>query len=199
MSFYSLPNTPSSNSVSNTLLNDIEKFKDVYYSENKKNVFFKKSQKMEVATHICAQFSLENLIQQTIKIIPDTNKIFIDYTLFKLFATPQNYKQIIDYVISCFSTCIQSYGEFECHINLNSFTITSAERYKHAIEMFCNDCLKSETRYGSVLSKMYIYHSPGMIERFTGIFVHLIDPLVRDKFVLYNKEESDVLIQKLNQ
>jgi hypothetical protein len=48
-----------------------------------------------------------------------------------------------------------------------------------------------------MLSKMYIYHSPGMIERFTAIFLHLIDPYVRDKFVLHSKEESDALIQGL--
>jgi hypothetical protein len=114
-----------------------------------------------------------------------------------LFANPKNYNIIICYVISCFDICIQEYGDFECHISLNSFTITAAERYKYAIEMFCKDCLKSETRYGRMLSKMYIYYSPGMIERFTSIFLHLIDPYVRDKFVLYGKDESDILIKEL--
>lgn len=184
-------------SSSNNLLNDIEKFKETYYSENKKNIFFKKTQKMDVATQICNQFNIEDMIQQTIIRIPETNKVYIDYSIFKLFANPENYNIIISNVISSFNQCIQEYGNFECHINLNSFTITAAERYKYAIEMFCKDCLKSETRYGRMLSKMYIYHSPGMIERFTSIFLHLIDPYVRDKFVLYGKDESERLIQEL--
>jgi hypothetical protein len=184
-------------SEKNNLLSNIEKFKDTYYSENKKNFFFKKTQKMDVATQICNQFNVEDMIRQTILRIPGTNKIYIDYSIFKLFANPENYNIIINNVISYFSTCIQECGNFECHINLNSFTITAAERYKYAIELFCKDCLKSETRYGRMLSKMYIYNSPGMIERFTSIFIHLIDPYVRDKFVLYNKDESDMLIQEL--
>lgn len=181
----------------NKLLDEIEKYKNTYYSENKKNIFFKKSQKMEVATQICNEFNVEDLIQKTVVLLPDTNRVYIDYPFFKLYANPDNYKQIIDYVIACFNLCIQKYGNFECHINLNSFTISAAERYKAAIELFCKDCLKSETRYGRMLSKMYIYHSPGMIERFTAIFLHLIDPYVRDKFILHSKEESDALIQGL--
>lgn len=184
-------------STADKLLNDIEKYKNTFYSENKKNIFFKKSQKMEVATQICNEFHIDELIKKTVILLPDTNRVFIDYPFFKLYATPDNYKQIIDSVIACFNVCIQKYGNFECHINLNSFTITAAERYKTAIEIFCKDCLKSETRYGRMLSKMYIYHSPGMIERFTSIFLHLIDPHVRDKFVLHNKEESDDLIKRL--
>jgi len=184
-------------SSSESLLNDIEKFKNAYYSDNKKNIFFKKSQKMDVATQICNQFSLEELIKKTVILIPNTNRVYIDYTIFKIYATPDNYKQIIDHVIACFNVCISTYGNFECHINLHSFTITAAERYKTAIEIFCKDCLKSETRYGRMLSKMYIYHSPGMIEQFTTIFLHLIDPYVRDKFTLYNKEESNGFITSL--
>ena len=179
------------------LVKEIEKFKDTYYSENKKNTFFKKTQKMAVATQIANEFNQEQLIGRTVTHIPNTNKVYIDYTFFKLYANPDNYKQIIDHVIACFNSSIQTYGNFECHINLNSFTITAAERYKTAIEIFCKDCLKSETRYGKMLTKMYIYHSPGMIERFTAIFMHLIDPYVRDKFVLYGKDDSDERIQSI--
>ena len=183
--------------MSENLLKDIETFKNTYYSENKKNVFFKKTQKNEVANQICNEFNVEDLIKTTVIIIPNTNRVYIDYTMFKIFANTENYKKIIEYVIMCFNICIQTFGNFECHLNLNTFTISAADRYKIAIDIFCHDCLKSETRYGRMLSKMYIYNSPGMIERFTSIFTHLIDPYVRDKFVLYNKDESEDLIKKL--
>jgi hypothetical protein len=186
-------------SSTDNILDEIDKFKNTYYAENTKNIFFKKTQKQDVANQICQQFSVEELIQKTVRLLPNTNRVYIDYPVFKLYATPDNYKHIIEYVIACFNVCIQAYGNFECHINLCSFTMTAAERYKTAIEIFCKDCLKSETRYGRMLSKMYVYHSPGMIERFTAIFLHLIDPHVRDKFVLYTKEESDHRIAELFQ
>jgi len=182
---------------SDKLLQDIENFKNTYYSENKKNVFFKKAQKMEIASQISDKFSLEELIQKTVFIIPGTNRVFVDYVVFKLYATPENYKTIVERVIMCFNAVIQDWGTFECHLNLDSFTISAAERYKLAIELFCKDCLKSETRYGRLLNKMYIYNSPGMVERFTSIFTHLIDPYVRDKFILYGKDDSDKRIEEV--
>jgi len=179
------------------LLNDIEEYKNTYYSDNKKNTFFKKSQKLEIASKISENFDVDILIQQTIFIINDTNSIYINYPLFKLFANPDNYRKIIDHVLYCFKECLQKYGNFECHFNLLSFTISAAERYKDVIEMFCKDCLKSETRYGQKMTKMCIYNSPGMIDNFTKIFLHLLDPHVRNSIVLYGKDESDKLIRIL--
>jgi hypothetical protein len=181
----------------NDILKDIESFKNTYYSENRKNIFFKKSQKLDCATKISNEFDINDLLSQTVFIIPNTNRVYLDYTVFKLYANPDNYNTIVNYVIQLFRTCIETHGSFECHFNLNSFTITAAERYKTVIELFCKECLKSETRYGRMMSKMYIYYSPGMLEKFTNLFSHLIDPFVRDRFVVYNKDESEEKIQKL--
>lgn len=173
------------------ILDDIEKYKNTYYSENKKAFFFKKSQKLDCAANISSKFDINDLLSQTVAIIPNTNRVYLDYTVFKLYANPENYSTIVNYVIQLFKTCIENYGSFECHFNLNSFTMTAAERYKSVIELFCKECLKSETRYGRMLSKMYVYYSPGLIEKFTSLFAHLIDPFIRDRFVVYTKEESD--------
>jgi len=173
------------------ILDDIEKYKNTYYSENKKAFFFKKSQKLDCAANISSKFDINDLLSQTVAIIPNTNRVYLDYTVFKLYANPENYSTIVNYVIQLFNTCIENYGSFECHFNLNSFTMTAAERYKSVIELFCKECLKSETRYGRMLSKMYVYYSPGLIEKFTSLFAHLIDPFIRDRFVVYTKEESD--------
>jgi len=179
------------------LMNNIEQFKNTYYTDNKKNVFFKKTQKMDVATKVSEHFDIDILIHKTVLIVPGTNRIYINYPLFKLFANPDNYRAIIDHVLTCFKTCLDNFGNFECHFNLSSFTISAAERYKDVIEMFCKDCLKSETRYGQKMTKMFIYHSPGMIENLTNIFAHLIDPHVRNRIFLHGKDESDILIRNL--
>lgn len=180
-----------------SILRDIEKFKETYYSENNKNFFFKKSQKMDCALKISQKFDIEELLEQTVYILRDTNRVYLDYNVFKLYANPENYDIIVNHVIQLFYNCIQTHGSFECHFNLNSFTITAAERYKLAIELFCKECLKRETRYGQNLSKMYIYYSPRMIEQFTGVFSNLIDPLIRDRFVIYSKEESEEKMREL--
>jgi hypothetical protein len=99
--------------------------------------------------------------------------------------------------MNLFDYLIQYYGTFTVNINLRTFTVSAAERYKDVIEMFCKDCLKSETRYGQKMTKMCIYNSPGMIENFTKIFLHLLDPHVRNSIVLYGKDESDELIRIL--
>lgn len=182
---------PSDRLVSSKIMDDIKTFQDTYYNENKKAFFFKKSQKLDVALNISNKFDIQDLLSQTVIIIPNTNRVYLDYTVFKLYANPENYNIIVEYVMQLFKTCIENHGSFECHFNLNSFTITAAERYKAVIEMFCNECLRSETRYGELLSKMYIYYSPGMIEKFTSLFKHLIDPHIRDRFVIYTKDESE--------
>ena len=190
--------TPSPIMCDTDIMDDLERYKNTFYTENKKSLFFKRSQKLECAASISSKFDINDLLSQTVAIIPNTNRVYLDYTVFKLYANPENYNEIVNYVIELFKKCIDTHGSFECHFNLNSFTVTAAERYKSVIELFCRECLKRETRYGSMLSKMYIYYSPGLIERFTGLFSNLIDPLIRDRFVVYSKEESDAkLIENL--
>jgi hypothetical protein len=69
-----------------------------YYSDNKKNMFFKSNQKMECASVVSNQIGINELIQNTIFLIPDTNSVFMDYTVFKTYATPDNYPKIVNYI-----------------------------------------------------------------------------------------------------
>ena len=47
--------------MSDNLLNDLERFKSEYYSDNKKNTVFKAVQKTDLANRVCEQFGLEDL------------------------------------------------------------------------------------------------------------------------------------------
>jgi hypothetical protein len=176
--------------MSTNFLEDIEKYQEKYYLQTKKNTFFKNSQKIDCATKLCSEFNKTELIEKTLYIIPNTNKVYINYPMFKLYANPDLYNEIVEKLLELFIHCINTFGDFECHINLNTFTITAANRYKQVIELFSDKCFKNETKYSTVLSKLYIYNSPGMIEAISRIFLHLIDPLVRSKIVLFNKSES---------
>jgi len=180
------------------LLDEVEKFQNTYYSQSGgKNVLFKKTQKFDCASQISSNFDIQTLLNKTIYIIENTNKIFIDYTVFKLYGNPNNYKLIIDRVFLLFLETIQKYGNFECHINLNTFTMTAAERYKKIIEIFCCECLQNRdnTKYALYLSKMYIYNAPNMLDTIAKIFMHLIEPSVRTKIEIYNKTDSNEKIQ----
>lgn len=183
------------------LIEEIEKFQDTYYSQSGgKNLVFKKSQKLECASHISTNFDIQLLLNKTIYIIENTNKIFIDYTVFKLYGNPNNYKIIIDRLFSLFLEVINAYGNYECHINLNTFTITAAERYKQIIEMFCGECLQNTTtKYALYLSKMHIYNSPNMLDNISKIFMHYIEPSVRTKIEIYNKIESNEKIKYIHE
>ena len=53
------------------ILDDIEKYKNTYYSENKRAFFFKKSQKLDCAANISSKFDINNLLSQTVAIKPN--------------------------------------------------------------------------------------------------------------------------------
>lgn len=178
-------------------INKLTNLRNQYYSDSGKNVFFKNKQKIECATTICNSVGLEQIIDKTIYCIPNSNKVFFDYTLFKMYATPENYNQIVSHALLQCRHKISENGNFEIHINLNSFTVSACERYKDIIQIFCNECLRSNTRYSINLSKLIVYNSPNMIDAISRIILPFIDPIVRNKITLYNKSESDILIYNL--
>jgi len=175
----------------------MEKYKEDFYQSQGKNTFFKKSQKMDCAKQISETFPLAEMIQQTISIIPGTNKIIFNYQLFKLYANDGNYADIIQGVVKLYDIVLQTYSTFEAHIILDTFTISAAERYKLAIKIFCEKCMNSTTKYSQYLSCMYIYYTPSMIESISTLLSPFIDPLVKDRIVMYSKQESDNLLQAL--
>ena len=178
-------------------INKITNLRNQYYSDSGKNVLFKNKQKIECATTICNSIGLEQIIDKTIYCIPNSNKVFFDYTLFKMYATPENYNQIVSHALLQCRHKISENGNFEIHINLNSFTVSACDRYKDIIQIFCNECLRSNTRYSINLSKLIVYNSPNMIDAISRIILPFIDPIVRNKITLYSKTESDILIYNL--
>ena len=178
-----------------------DKAKDVetnYYSNNKKNTFFKNKQKFDCATTVCENIPISTLMSNTIYIIPTTNNVFVDYTIFKLFANPENFSIIVDNIIHNFNTCIdgiqgsngESYSFLQLHINLDSFTISALERYRELIKLFCNKCLSSSTKYSSIIEKVYIYNVPKTFDNIVTTLKPFIDPIVYGKIVLCSDKQS---------
>lgn len=182
---------------SDSLVKMMEKYQKEYYESQGKNMFFKKGQKQDCAKGVSQAFPLEDMLQKTIYIIPDKNKLIFDYPVFKLFATNDNFEAIIQRVIEYYDILLNKYTNFEVHINLDGFTISAAERYKSVIQVFCNKCMNSQTRYTTYITAMYLYYTPSMIDNISTLLKPFIDPIILQRIVMYSKSESPALFTPL--
>lgn len=181
-------------SSNDNLLNKLENFKKQYYSENTKNTFFKKQQKMDFAQNVKQQFPLEELIAKTMYILPNTNMIYIDYPVFKMYGHPDVYNSVIDYIQVLIDNCLQKYGSYSVHVNLNSFTISAAERYRAIVDLFYAKTVDKYTLYFNTIEHITIYYTPNSISEIIKIF---LPNEILPKLKLINKTESPAKINEL--
>jgi hypothetical protein len=180
------------------IINELVSLQDEFYASSGKNVFFKKKQKMQCAQSITNTYSIDVLVNNTCYMIPDSDdKIFFDYRIFKIYACTDNYSIIIARVVLLLNTAIAKTGRYEFHMNLNMFSASAAERYKGIIEIFCKDCLNSNTLYSELLTNFYMYNTPSMIELVTSILRRWIPPIIQTKVVFFRKNESGEKLLKL--
>ena len=184
--------------MSDDLLNDLERFKTTYYADNKKKIVFKAAQKNDLANHVCEQFGLKELFSQTAFIIPDTYKIYVNYPALKLFVNPTNYEDFAAYVQSLFLYCIHKYGYYECHVNLETLTISAVERHRKLVEIFARDPVEhGGIEYTKFLSKAFIYNTPGLIDNITKLIAVFLEKDLLDKVIRYNKAETSLKLTEL--
>ena len=186
-------------------LSEVNNYKNDYYSNNRKGMIFKKTQKLDLAKNISNQFDLKTLITNSIFIIPNTNNIYLDYTILKLYIHPDNYNSLIDYIFYLQDDLIQQYKTYNIHINLDTFTISAAERYKSLIELYSKKCEdlcvnKSEDEfYTNLVDKLCIYNTPNIIDTIITLLKPIIPPVINTKFHFETKQDSPKLIEKLLQ
>jgi hypothetical protein len=185
------------------VLSRIQEIKTEFYETNKKNVFFKKTQKQELANRIIQELSIGELIDASVYVFSPPNtqtRIYVDYSVIKMYIHANIYEQILEKLISiltstCKNTADGSDQTYEMHINLEGFTITSAERHKVIIEQFCQRM--NNTHYFDYMQIMYIYNTPTMIDTISSFFSYLLHPDIKKKMVKYDKAESDVKMAQL--
>ena len=168
-----------------------------YYSDNKKNTFFKTAQKMDCAATVTNQIGIDELIQKTVYIIPNTNSVFMDYIVFKTYATPENYNKIVNFILTLFDYCITTFGDYIVYVNLESFTVSAAQRYKNVIDLFLRNCMASNTQYSIKIKNMIICNTPNTFQNISKFLTPFIDPNVKTKIVLCDKEESKEVFNKI--
>jgi hypothetical protein len=170
----------------------MENMKKKYYDKNTKNHFFKQSQKIDCAKTLTesSEFHLETAIKNTVFILPDSNCVFLNYEIFKYFGHEGVYDTLVNYILSLILLSISKFEKFEFHINLNSFTISAAQRYQPAIRLFMNKCLSEKTEFSKLLKRMVIYNTPQLMNEISLFLKPLIDPMITDKITLYKREET---------
>lgn len=181
----------------NELLAKIEKLKADYYSKQTKNTFFTSKQKLAAAETVSNSINLEELVHRSVFVINNTNKVYVDYTVFKLFANPSNYQYIIDYMLTLLTYCIEHNGLFEVHVNLDTFTVSACHRYKEVIELYLTECMKKDTELSEKLGKMHIYNIPSVFETIQKMLMPLMHDVVKEKIEVHNKLESASILPLL--
>ena len=179
-----------------SILNKIISIQENFYTKNKKNNFFKKSQKIDCAKEICKKIDINEMIAESICVINQTNKIYIDYPIFKLYANPDNFDIIIIHIINTCRYLVTYYKNFEVYINLQGLTVSAVERYKDIIKKYVSCCLNENTDFALLMTKLHILNSPSVIEMIVKIVKPMIDPNVVEKVCFYKKDESLQIINK---
>jgi hypothetical protein len=96
--------------------------------------------------------------------------IYIDYPVFKMYAHPDVYSSVIDYIQLLIDNCLQIYGSYSVHVNLESFTISAAERYRSIVDMFYAKTADKYTLYFNTIESITIYYTPNSISEIIKIF-----------------------------
>ena len=181
------------------LENEIDKLKEEFYSSSTKNIFFKKSQKFECANQIMTRLPIEALLHKTCRLIlTDANKIiYIDYPIFKSYATPEMFDIISDYIIQVFRDFRSKYGYLEVIVNLDTFTISAFERYKHIIKIFCDKCFQQQNEFSKSLTMFSICNVPNTFDSIKRAISPFMLEEVRSKIRLFGKVESEPVLLSL--
>ena len=135
----------------NNIMETIHNLQNQYYNINNKNSFFKKKQKYECADLVTNQIGIDTMLTKCIFIF-DNSKIFIDYTIFKTFANPNNYHDLTLFLARTINDTIYKHKTFEIHINLDTLTISAVERYSAIITSFAEH--GQNNNYDKYLTKM---------------------------------------------
>ena len=185
------------NNNDDDLLEKMNKLQNEYYETSGKNSLFKKAQKMDCAVAISNSCDIEQMLLHTIYIIPNTNKIYLDYAIFKMYANPQNYLTITTRILSLFKKCFADYGNYDVFMNLSSLTISGCERHKQILSCIMNESYTYNIEFANVLNVVHIYNPPSAMSTIFKIATPFMNTLIMKKVILYSKQDSEIEIRNL--
>lgn len=164
------------------LINQLTKFREEYYTKNKKNIFFKSAQKNDCAEKVTQEFSLEHLLQTSIY----THKqvLFFNYPMIKSFIHPGIYNSILAHINHLFYVLLEKHETITIHVDMKSFTVTAAQRHSNLIQQFCNNYLQNDN-YVNRIQYIYVQNSPAIIDVIRSMFAPFISSNAREKITFF--------------
>jgi len=175
---------------SNDILNKIESARNEYYSENQKNMFFKKQQKFECAESIVNNIDLNTILSVMFKV--EENNIIFNYGVFKAVASPNIYMTIAHYLFQITDSVIQSHGTYNLRVDLAGLTMSAIERYKSFVALVSAEGLRIGKGFLKHLELVHVHNPPTFVEYLCGIVIPIVDNSIKDRFVIYMKNGNVV-------
>lgn len=168
----------------NNLEHDIQAYKQTYYAKNNKNIIFKNTQKFDCAREISSHFSIETLLESSVYIIPNSNFIYIDYTLVKHYLCPDNYNISHKYFIQLHEEILKTYSHFNICADLKSLTLTAIHRYMDLGKKVCALYLHSN-KQSKQIDQIHIRNPPSFLQTAIKLFSPFIshDTLAKIRLV----------------
>lgn len=176
---------------------EINNARNEFYGESGKNVFFKTRQKFDCAKRVVSQIPIEHLLARTCWIPDNTDYVRIDYTILKTYASPEVFETIVYHIIRVCSEALSTNSYLKVILNLDTFTVSAAERYKVLIEMFCEKCFQANLGFAISLQTFIIYNTPATIDSIKPILLPLLLEEIRPKIKLVSKKETPGLLGSL--
>ena len=175
-----------------TILEQISQTKQKFYQDNTKSRIFKNTQKLQCAKQVSEQHNLQQLINLTVMVIPNTNKLYFNYLMFKTYGHPDICCKLYDHFHKLVEDLVNKYGSFEMHINLSTFTVSACVRYQKMIMLSFDE----NPYLTSKMTLMNVYNTPNVIEQITGLLYNSVKHLTSVTH-FYKKDNSESLIKKL--
>lgn len=126
--------------------------------------------------------------------IPSSNKIYVDYPLFKRFIIdPNQYDQLLHDFRIIVDEIKEKYATYEIHFNALSVTSKSPIKYYQFSQLLysSNICNADE------IDTLVVYNVSKLIDNCSTIIINIIGKEYKNKIELYTKSESGVLLDSL--
>jgi hypothetical protein len=175
----------------------LSKMQNDYYDKHSKNLLLKNKQKAECAEFILSQIDINELLRNTFIILKDTNIIYMDYLLFKKYATDDNLTTIILYLIDVLNYMKQTYGSYCIYVNLDTLTISAMERYKRALSIFHTICLENDYDFSSFIQSCVILNVPNVVEMLKKIIHPFMTHQVKNIIEYRSKKDSQEILNRI--
>ena len=169
-----------------------------YYSQNTKNRIFKKDQKLDCAHYVSKHISIDELIENTLYYVPNTNILIYDYTIYKTYIYPDIYPYFNNHFVNMFQYGIDNFKKVSLYVQSDTFTVSAFERYRDSIQHLIKTIPYGWVQYAESIT---LFNCPSMIENVLNLLYMLLDKesktSLKSKLTCLSKQDSTHMTQYL--